>query len=649
MSVKVTFDIGHESTLRTKPTADGFTHDWELYVKGCDSNDISQFVDRVIFNLHESFPKPKRGKFSCYSFVLCIIFICFLIFTVVKEPPFILKESGYASFVLAIDIYFKNRDEPKKGTFKYDLVLQTTPYQNIQKEKFVFPNPSDEFRKKLLKGGGVIIHHNLNNVDEKSRDSNDERAQLLNKPKLGGSDHTKKHKRPDDNTFSNLFGPPIPKVTAKVSPDPRSKSSSSNSKVHQAVPNVQKPGSDKKSQHDKKTVVKEKVKQKHSSPHKEGKKTDEKQVREEKKVSHSKERDQSRDKGKKSPKHSPSSLKSSTQKVEMKHPTVSKEPKKSKKEKKEKSHDKEKDREKKDDKTKQLKVSSSKEIFKEKQKPNDKVLVVQNDLPIDSSKQVLPVDSIKKTDKHKHKKKDKNKKDESKDKDKKRDRSERSSSKSSVIYDEANDPRTNKPKETKIQQTPLDALMGEISERESSDSETENHVQKQEKIVETVNSYQALPADVIAKSVTHSKSEKPAKRSSKDKARSIEKEEKKRKRKTKDENEEKTSSSMDPPKKIYKKEEIYKQDVNSSTSLDSVKVSPIPDIIEKDLSIDYMSDLKDLQHKIMTLQSNTELQQVVEIIAATGRFEVTSKTFDFDLCALDKDTVQKLQTFFQPS
>lgn len=63
MSVKVTFDIGHESTLRNKPTPDGFTHDWELYVRGCDSNDISQFVDRVVFNLHESFPKPKRGRF----------------------------------------------------------------------------------------------------------------------------------------------------------------------------------------------------------------------------------------------------------------------------------------------------------------------------------------------------------------------------------------------------------------------------------------------------------------------------------------------------------------------------------------------------------------------------------------------------------
>lgn len=67
------------------------------------------------------------------------------------------------------------------------------------------------------------------------------------------------------------------------------------------------------------------------------------------------------------------------------------------------------------------------------------------------------------------------------------------------------------------------------------------------------------------------------------------------------------------------------------------------------LSGDYMSELKDLQHKIMTLQDNNELQRVVEMIAATGCYEITSATFDFDLCALDRHTVQRLQEFFATS
>lgn len=64
---------------------------------------------------------------------------------------------------------------------------------------------------------------------------------------------------------------------------------------------------------------------------------------------------------------------------------------------------------------------------------------------------------------------------------------------------------------------------------------------------------------------------------------------------------------------------------------------------------DYISQLKALQKKIMTLQDSNELQQVVELIAATGCYEVTSRTFDFDLCALDRKTVQRLQEFFSQS
>jgi YEATS domain-containing protein 1/3 len=63
-------------------------------------------------------------------------------------------------------------------------------------------------------------------------------------------------------------------------------------------------------------------------------------------------------------------------------------------------------------------------------------------------------------------------------------------------------------------------------------------------------------------------------------------------------------------------------------------------------SEDYVSQLKDLQQKIMTLQDNQELQRVVQVIAETGHYEITKKTFDFDLCALDRRTVQRLQQFF---
>lgn len=58
----MTFEIGHRSSLRSKLTQEGFTHDWEIFVRGLEGTDISHFVEKVVFYLHETFPKPKRGN-----------------------------------------------------------------------------------------------------------------------------------------------------------------------------------------------------------------------------------------------------------------------------------------------------------------------------------------------------------------------------------------------------------------------------------------------------------------------------------------------------------------------------------------------------------------------------------------------------------
>lgn len=80
----------------------------------------------------------------------------------------------------------------------------------------------------------------------------------------------------------------------------------------------------------------------------------------------------------------------------------------------------------------------------------------------------------------------------------------------------------------------------------------------------------------------------------------------------------------------------------SSSDDESPKRKPTtiesPPINEK-----YIAQLKALQQKIQNIQDNDELQQVVEMIVATGCYEVNNRTFDFDLCALDRSTVQRLQ------
>lgn len=87
-------------------------------------------------------------------------FVTFLFLILVyKEQPYVLKESGYASFNLPIDIFLKAgpKDDPlqKRLTVTYDLDISKTL---VQKYPFIIINPSSEFRHKLLEGGGIMIN-----------------------------------------------------------------------------------------------------------------------------------------------------------------------------------------------------------------------------------------------------------------------------------------------------------------------------------------------------------------------------------------------------------------------------------------------------------------------------------------------------------
>ncbi len=86
--------------------------------------------------------------------------MCAYYFSVVKEPPFEVAESGYAGFVFPIEIYFKSKSEPRKIRFQYDLFLQLDnqpPVHHMRCEKLTFQNPLAEFRERLLASGGVSV------------------------------------------------------------------------------------------------------------------------------------------------------------------------------------------------------------------------------------------------------------------------------------------------------------------------------------------------------------------------------------------------------------------------------------------------------------------------------------------------------------
>ncbi|KAJ8374480.1 hypothetical protein SKAU_G00050600 [Synaphobranchus kaupii] len=210
-TVQVKLELGHRAQLRKKVTSEGFTHDWMVFVRGPEMGDIQNFVEKVVFRLHESFPKPKRVR---------------------KEPPYKVEESGYAGFLMPIEVYFKNKEEPKKVCFNYDLFLNlegNPPVNHLRCEKLTFNNPTSEFRHKLLKAGGVmVVPEGTESVSRPSPDY----PMLPTIPLSAFSDpkktkHSHGSKEPSkDNSGGNSKGPRPHKVTKEHRERPRKYSES---------------------------------------------------------------------------------------------------------------------------------------------------------------------------------------------------------------------------------------------------------------------------------------------------------------------------------------------------------------------------------------------------------------------------------------
>lgn len=54
-------ELGHRADFRPKPSPEGFTHDWTVFVRGPDGAKIHHYVEKVVFHLHDTFKNPKRG------------------------------------------------------------------------------------------------------------------------------------------------------------------------------------------------------------------------------------------------------------------------------------------------------------------------------------------------------------------------------------------------------------------------------------------------------------------------------------------------------------------------------------------------------------------------------------------------------------
>lgn len=73
-----------------KREEDGHTHQWTVYVKPYNNEDMSTYVKKVHFKLHESYNNPNR---------------------IVTKPPYELTETGWGEFEIVIKIYFHDQNE----------------------------------------------------------------------------------------------------------------------------------------------------------------------------------------------------------------------------------------------------------------------------------------------------------------------------------------------------------------------------------------------------------------------------------------------------------------------------------------------------------------------------------------------------------
>ncbi|XP_032484411.1 YEATS domain-containing protein 4-like isoform X1 [Phocoena sinus] len=73
-----------------KREEDGHTHQWTAYVKPYRNEDMSAYVKKIQFKLHESYGSPLR---------------------VVTKPPYEITEAGWGEFEIVIKIFFIDPNE----------------------------------------------------------------------------------------------------------------------------------------------------------------------------------------------------------------------------------------------------------------------------------------------------------------------------------------------------------------------------------------------------------------------------------------------------------------------------------------------------------------------------------------------------------
>lgn len=118
------------------------THKWTVFLRGPNGQDISYFIHKVEFKLHETFVNNNR------SF---------------KSPPYEVSETGWGEFEIITKIYFPPVSGEKPISLYHMLKLyppdsqnsswpKGKPVNNFFYDELIFSEPTEEFFEMLTKG-----------------------------------------------------------------------------------------------------------------------------------------------------------------------------------------------------------------------------------------------------------------------------------------------------------------------------------------------------------------------------------------------------------------------------------------------------------------------------------------------------------------
>ncbi|OLL25426.1 Protein AF-9 [Neolecta irregularis DAH-3] len=124
------------------PTSD-HTHEWTISVQGINGADISHFIKKVTFKLHDTYANPTR--------------VC-------ENPPYEVTETGWGEFEIQIRINFVSEANEKAQMFYHHLKIH--PYgiedpegivSSFQYEEVVFNEPMEAMYDILTSNGNVQV------------------------------------------------------------------------------------------------------------------------------------------------------------------------------------------------------------------------------------------------------------------------------------------------------------------------------------------------------------------------------------------------------------------------------------------------------------------------------------------------------------